>query len=47
VASGTEEVHYFAPDETRAAQDDYFHILIFGLDALTACGSVEKLSRAM
>jgi len=24
-----EEVHYFAPDEIRAAQDEYFHILIF------------------
>jgi len=26
----TEEVHYFASDEACAAQDDYFHILIFG-----------------
>jgi hypothetical protein len=29
VAACTEEVHYFASDEPRAAKDDYFHILIF------------------
>src|SRR6266446_4455300 len=27
--SCTKEAHYFASDEARAAQDDYFHILIF------------------
>ena len=30
VAACTKEVHYFATDEARAAEDDYFHILIFG-----------------
>jgi len=30
VAPCTEEVHYFASNEARAAEDDYFHIFIFG-----------------
>jgi hypothetical protein len=29
-ATRTKEVHYFATDEARAAEDDYFHIFIFG-----------------
>ena len=32
VTSRTEQVYEFCADQTRAAKDDYFHILIFGLD---------------
>jgi len=35
VATLSKEVHYFATDEARAAEDDYFHIFIFGSDVLS------------
>src|SRR4029077_10762005 len=35
VATRTEEVHYFASNEAPAAEDDYFHIFIFGFRCLS------------